>query len=61
MTDKQVRFEADEELVNNFDSIIDSSRSGALRNCMEASVAHGKLITEVDVSGPDESGRIRCD
>jgi len=56
MTDKQVRFEADEELVNNFDSIIDSSRSGALRNCMEASVAHGKLITEVDVSGPDESG-----
>lgn len=56
MTDKQVRFEADEELVNNFDATIDSSRSAALRNCMEASVAHGKLITEVDVSGPDESG-----
>ncbi|MEZ3165421.1 chemotaxis protein CheA [Halorubrum miltondacostae] len=52
----QVRFVADEELVNNFDATIDSSRSEALRNCMEASVAHGKLITEVDVSDPETSG-----
>ena len=55
-TNMQVRFEADEELVNNFDATIDSSRSAALRNCMEASVAHGKLITEVDVSDPGEPG-----
>lgn len=55
-TNMQVRFEADEELVNNFDATIDSSRSEALRNCMKASVAHGDLITEVDVSDPGEPG-----